>query len=221
MALLTAPDIAAIAPQARALLINSLPGYKSAMLVATCDAMGQTNLAIVSSHFHLGSSPPLLAMILRPSTGESERHTLHNLLETRCWSLNGFSLDHAAQAHQTSAPYPKDQSEFDACDFEAEWLDEFGAPFIKGSPLKIGCLLREHHPLEINGTHMIIGEVQRLQYPDGPAGRWRSLSERHGSGRGGRTRYLHATECRSAIRSCRYNLPATAIVNLVFTIQIR
>ena len=165
MALLTAPDIAAIAPQARALLINSLPGYKSAMLVATCDAMGQTNLAIVSSHFHLGSSPPLLAMILRPSTGESERHTLHNLLETRCWSLNGFSLDHAAQAHQTSAPYPKDQSEFDACDFEAEWLDEFGAPFIKGSPLKIGCLLREHHPLEINGTHMIIGEVQRLQYP--------------------------------------------------------
>ena len=162
---LTAPDIADMVPQARALLINSLPGYKSAMLVGTCDAAGRENLAIVSSHFHLGSSPPLLAMILRPSTGESERHTLHNLLETRCWSLNGFSLDHAAQAHQTSAPYPKDQSEFDACGFDAEWLDEFGAPFIKGSPLQIGCLLREHHPLEINGTHMIIGEVQHLQYP--------------------------------------------------------
>ena len=107
MAHLTAPDIAAMAPEARALLINSLPGYKSAMLVGTCDAMGQTNLAIVSSHFHLGSNPPLLAMILRPSTGNSERHTLHNLLETQCWTLNGFSLDDAAQAHQTSAPYPK------------------------------------------------------------------------------------------------------------------
>ena len=165
MALLTAPDIAAMVPQARALLINSLPGYKSAMLVGTCDSAGQENLAMVSSHFHLGSSPPLLAMILRPSTGESERHTLHNLLETRCWSLNGFSLDHAAQAHQTSAPYPRDESEFDACDFEAEWLAEFGAPFIKGSPLQVGCRLREHHPLEINGTHMIIGEVQHLQYP--------------------------------------------------------
>ena len=135
------------------------------MLVGTCDTAGRENLAMVSSHFHLGSSPPLLAMILRPSTGESERHTLHNLLETRCWSLNGFSLDHAAQAHQTSAPYPKDQSEFDACGFDAEWLDEFGAPFITGSPLQIGCLLREHHPLAINGTHMIIGEVQHLQYP--------------------------------------------------------
>ena len=159
-------DIAAMVPQQRALLINSLPGYKSAMLVGTCDAKGQTNLTIVSSHFHLGSSPPLLAMILRPSTGSSERHTLYNLLETRCWTLNGFSLDHAAQAHQTSAPYPKDQSEFDACGFETEWLAEFNAPFIKGSPLQIGCLLREHHPLEINGTHMIIGEVQHLHYPE-------------------------------------------------------
>ena len=159
-------DIAAMVPQARALLINSLPGYKSAMLVGTCDSKGLTNLAIVSSHFHLGSSPPLLAMILRPSTGDSERHTLHNLLETRCWTLNGFSLEHAAQAHQTSAPYPKDRSEFDACGFEAEWLDEFSAPFMKGSPLQIGCLLREHHPLGINGTHMIIGEVQHLRYPE-------------------------------------------------------
>ena len=163
---LSETDIAAMAPQARALLINSLPGYKSAMLVGTSDAKGLTNLTIVSSHFHLGSSPPLLAMILRPSTGNSERHTLHNLLETQCWTLNGFSLEHAARAHQTSAPYPKDQSEFDACGFETEWLAEFNAPFIKGSPLQIGCLLREHHPLEINGTHMIIGEVQHLHYPE-------------------------------------------------------
>ena len=163
---LSAADIAAMPSGERALLINSLPGYKSAMLVGTCDAEGQSNLAIVSSHFHLGSSPPLLAMILRPSTGRSERHTLHNLLETQCWTLNGFSLDHAAQAHQTSAPYPKDQSEFDVCGFEAEWLSEFNAPFIKGSPLQVGCLLREHHPLEINGTHMIIGEVHCLHYPE-------------------------------------------------------
>lgn len=32
-------------------------------------------------------------------------------------------------------------------------------------PLQIGCVLREHHPLTINGTHMVIGEVQRLHYP--------------------------------------------------------
>lgn len=163
---LSASDIADMPSQERALLINSLPGYKSGMLVGTCDGEGQVNLAMVSSHFHLGSSPPLLAMILRPSTGNSERHTLHNLLETRCWTLNGFTLNQAAQAHQTSAPYPKSQSEFDACGFEAEWFPRFDAPFIKRSPLQIGCLLREHHPLSINGTHMIIGEVHCLHHPE-------------------------------------------------------
>ena len=150
----------------RALLINSLPGYKTGMLVGTCDGDDQTNLAIISSHVHLGSNPPLLAMILRPNKGRSERHTLGNILDTRCWTLNGFTLDHAARAHQTSAPYPKTQSEFDACGFEEERLPAFVAPFVKDAPLQIGCALREHHPLAINGTHMVIGEVQRLHYPE-------------------------------------------------------
>ena len=44
------------------------------------------------------------------------------------------------------------------------WM--FSMAFSKFAPLKVGCLLREHHPLQINGTHMIIGEVQHLQYPE-------------------------------------------------------
>ena len=72
---LTGEDLAELSSERRALLINSLPGYKPAMLVGTASAEGDTNLAIISSHFHLGSRPPLLAMILRPDTGNSERHT--------------------------------------------------------------------------------------------------------------------------------------------------
>ena len=163
---ITSQELADMPGPERALLINSLPGYKTGMLVGTCDADDQTNLAIISSHVHLGSNPPLLAMILRPNKGRSERHTLGNILDTRCWTLNGFTLDHAARAHQTSAPYPKTQSEFDACGFEEERLPAFVAPFVKDAPLQIGCALREHHPLAINGTHMVIGEVQRLHYPE-------------------------------------------------------
>jgi flavin reductase (DIM6/NTAB) family NADH-FMN oxidoreductase RutF len=162
----TSRELADMPRAERALLINSLPGYKTGMLVGTCDAQGQTNLAIISSQVHLGSNPPLLAMILRPTSGQSERHTLGNILETRCWTLNGFTLDRAAQAHHTSAPYPKTQSEFDACGLEEEWLPAFAAPFVKDAPLQIGCVLREHQPLAINGTHMVIGEVQRLHYPE-------------------------------------------------------
>ena len=151
--------------EARARLINCLPGYKSAMLVGTCDADKLTNLAIISSHFHLGSRPPLLAMILRPDSGRSERHTLSNILEMESWTLNAFTLREAAQAHQTSAPYPKTLSEFDACGFNEDWKPSCPAPFVASSPLQVACALREHRQLDINETHMVIGEVTTLHFP--------------------------------------------------------
>jgi flavin reductase (DIM6/NTAB) family NADH-FMN oxidoreductase RutF len=101
-------------------------------------------------------------MILRPDTGKGERHTLHNVLKTECWTLNGFRLDSAAQAHQTSAPYAKNVSEFSACGFDAEWRMGTDAPYVKSSPLQVGCRLREHQALNINGTHLLIGEVTAL-----------------------------------------------------------
>ena len=145
----------------RARLINSLPGYKSGMLVGTYEG-GSANLAIISSHFHLGSNPALLGMILRPDTGKGERHTLHNVLKTECWTLNGFRLESAAQAHPTSAPYPKNVSEFSACGFDVEWREGIDAPYVKSSPLQVGCRLREHQALSLNGTHLLIGEVTAL-----------------------------------------------------------
>ena len=163
--ILSPGDIAAMERTPRAMLINSLPGYKPGMLVGTCDGAGQTNLAIVSSHFHLGSDPPLLAMILRPSTGQSERHTLINVLGNQSWTLNSFTLEEAAMAHQTSASYGRNESEFVACDFAIEWVNGVGAPFVETAALQIGCELREHHPLSINGTNLLIGEVTHLSFP--------------------------------------------------------
>ena len=36
------------------------------------------------------------------------------------------------------------------------------APYVKSSPLQVGCRLREHQALNINGTHLLIGEVTAL-----------------------------------------------------------
>ncbi len=162
---LSSADIATMDRTPRAMLINSLPGYKPAMLVGTCGDAGQTNLTIISSHFHLGSNPPLLALIVRPSSGRSERHTLDNILETRYWTLNSFTLDEAAMAHQTSAAYPRDESEFDACHFQTQWIEGIAAPFVDGAALCVGCELREHQVLNINGTHLLIGEIIHLSFP--------------------------------------------------------
>ncbi len=129
------------------------------MLVGTVDKEDRTNLAIISSLFHIGSDPPLLGMLLRPKSERSQQHTLCNLIETENWTLNSFAAEEAANAHYTSARFPKSQSEFDACGFGVEWVSTHTAPFILNSALQIGCRLIEHQELMVNGTHLIIGEI--------------------------------------------------------------
>jgi len=63
----------------RATFMNSLGGFKSVVLLGTCNSQGQENLAIFNSLFHIGANPALCGIIVRPS--EVPRHTLNNILE--------------------------------------------------------------------------------------------------------------------------------------------
>ena len=110
--------IAGLENRYRAHLINSLSGFKSANLIGTQDSNGQTNLAIVSSVFHLGAHPPLVGMIIRPHS--VPRHTLENLLATKQYTINHVNKDIYNKAHQTSARYEKDKPEFDATGLSTE-----------------------------------------------------------------------------------------------------
>ena len=156
-------DINAMDARRRAAFVNSLSGFKSANLVGTANAQGNTNLAIMSSAVHLGSNPPLLALVIRP--GEEERHTLNNILDTECYSLNHVTPDIIEQAHQTAARYPAHVSEFDATGLTPVWVEEFGAPIVAEAGIKLGLRLREHQKLAINGTHLVIGEVVFADVP--------------------------------------------------------
>ena len=49
-------------------LVNCVTGYKSANLIGTVSTEGVLNVAVFSSVTHLGSEPPLLGFILRPTT---------------------------------------------------------------------------------------------------------------------------------------------------------
>ncbi|TFH68730.1 flavin oxidoreductase [Gammaproteobacteria bacterium LSUCC0057] len=148
----------------RAALINSVSGYKPANLVGTANASGQSNLAVMSSVVHLGSHPPLLALVVRP--GGDERHTLANLLASGEYTINHINRAIYRQAHQTAARYPAEQSEFAACGLTEQWLDGFSAPFVAEATVQIGMQLRQHMPLEINATHLVIGEIVALTLPD-------------------------------------------------------
>jgi flavin reductase (DIM6/NTAB) family NADH-FMN oxidoreductase RutF len=147
----------------RAQLINSISGFRSVALIGTIDTQGQTNLAIFSSIVHLGSNPPLLGFIMRPDS--VERHTLSNIMETGHYTINHIHQNMYEQAHQTSARYPKNVSEFDAAQLTPQFKDGFMAPFVKESHIQIGMEFKERIEISINQTSMIIGEIKFVHYP--------------------------------------------------------
>ena len=117
----TSDDLENMAKLARVQLATSLPGPKPICLIGTRSATGSPNLAPFSSITHLGSNPVLIGMVTRPDT--VDRHTLSNILETKEWTINHVTREIVEQAHQCSARYPDDTSEFDATD-----LTEFQHP---------------------------------------------------------------------------------------------
>ena len=110
-------------------LINSCTGYKSANLIGTQSADGKTNLAVFSSITHLGSNPPLIGFVLRPTT--VPRDSYRNIKASSLFTVNHIHHDTVADAHHTSAKYPEDVSEFSKTDFEPEYIDGFAKGFVE------------------------------------------------------------------------------------------
>ncbi|WP_111642291.1 flavin reductase family protein [Marinimicrobium alkaliphilum] len=153
-------EIDAMDPRFRVQFINSLSGFKSLNLVGTVDADGRENLAIVSSVIHLGANPPLMAMVTRPRS--VERHTVDNLMATGVFTLNHVRPDFVEAAHQTSARYPREQSEFAQVGLTPWYSGTFPAPYVAESALRIGLRWRESKLIELNDTELIIGEIDEV-----------------------------------------------------------
>lgn len=162
--ILNSEDIQRLESRYRGLFINSLSGFKSANLIGTSDKQKNTNLAIFSSVFHIGASPPLLGLIVRPHS--VPRHTLENIIETGHYSINHVNNSIYQQAHQTSARYDKTISEFDATALTHQYMLNFPAPFVEQSRIQLGMKFQEHHHLSINATELIIGEIVLINIKD-------------------------------------------------------
>ena len=158
--IITRSEIDAFEKLYRVNLINSLPGCKSLNLIGTVDSNQQTNLAIVSTLTHLGSAPPLLGYISRPVS--VDRHTLSNILETGHYTVSQVNRSIYQPAHQTSARYPREQSEFAAVGLTSVWHEAIPAPIVKESNVVTHLKLAETIDLKINNTVLVIGEVMDI-----------------------------------------------------------
>ncbi len=148
----------------RATFINSLGGFKSLALIGTANANGQTNLAVFNSLFHLGANPPMFGFIVRPDS--VDRHTLTNIISTNEFTVNHVSESFYKQAHQTSARYGNDTSEFEATGLTPEYKQDCKAPFVKESTVQIAAeLIRKIEIIE-NGTVLIIAQIKAVSVPE-------------------------------------------------------
>lgn len=152
----------------RLTLINSIAGFKSGHLVGTASPTGLTNLAIFSSAVHIGSDPALVGIITRPVVpdGKTSRHTYHNIKATGRFTLNHIHAGLIDQAHQTSASYPDDVSEFEAVGLRPEYRCFEDVPYVLESRIKMGLEYVEEYFIQANQTIFIIGRVVELILPD-------------------------------------------------------
>ena len=141
-------------------LINSVTGYKSANLLGTKSVTNQLNVAVFSSITHLGSNPPLVGFVLRPTT--VPRDTYKNIKETGVFTVNHIHESIIEDAHHTSAKYPTEISEFDQTDLEPEFKGDFDAPYVKNARISLGCKFQNEYEIKENDTLLIVSEIVEI-----------------------------------------------------------
>lgn len=154
-------DITQFEQRYRTAFVNSLAGFRQAVLVGTQSNEGATNLAIFNSLIHLGANPALFGLISRPDS--VPRDTLQNMLDTQHYTLNFVTANLYEKAHQTSARYERHISEFDQVGFTKSYAPGCKAPFVGEAVVKIAMKLEETMPIPLNGTILIIGSILQVE----------------------------------------------------------
>ena len=162
---ITSEDIKEMEKIFRLNLINSSTGYKSANLIATKSKNGNPNVAVFSSVTHMGSNPAMLGFVTRPLS--VARNTYKNIKETSYFTVNHIHEKMIEQAHQTAAKYEEEISEFHKTGLTEEYLDNFYAPYVKQSEVKLGCKYLNEYEIKENDTLLLVASIEHIYFDEG------------------------------------------------------
>ena len=157
-------DILAMERSYRRDFMTTISGFRSCQLLGTVSYKGIPNLGLFNSVTHIGATPPLLGFVMRPLT--VPRQTYHNIKAKGYFTLNQVTESIYQQAHQASAKYGPEESEFEAVGLHEQYTDTHPAPYVQESPIKLGLQLEEEHPIKANGTIFIVGKVVEVLIED-------------------------------------------------------
>lgn len=159
----TDQDLKSMDRRHRATLLNSLAGFRTAILVGTLSDNNVPNVAVFNSLIHFGADPALWGLVMRPDP--MNRDTYRNIQRSGKYTLNYLPAEYAKNVHQTSAKYAAEESEFLACGLTPRLNISDGAPFVAEAKIKILMELVEAVPIHLNETTIVIGRPTRIDYP--------------------------------------------------------
>jgi len=162
--LISSAEWSAYPRRAFAAWFNQLEGLRSPVLVGTQNGDGIHNLGVFSSVTHVGARPPLVGMVFRPLT--VERDTYENLKSSGFYTINHIPTKILPAAHQTSAKYPSEISEFEAVGLSPITSKLGGAPYVKEASVSMLLEFKEEHFIAANDTIFVVGAVRELRLPE-------------------------------------------------------
>jgi flavin reductase (DIM6/NTAB) family NADH-FMN oxidoreductase RutF len=86
-------------------------------------------------------------------------------METGFYTINHINENIYQQAHQTSARYSREISEFDATHLTPDYKLGFKAPFVKESHIQLGVQFKERINITTNNTVLVIGQINQVYFP--------------------------------------------------------
>lgn len=136
--------------------------------VSTIDNYGIHNLAPFSYFNAVGEDPPHI-MFSTVRTGNKNKDTLENILETKQFVVNLVTEDLVEKMNITAQPIPANESEFDLAGVTPVNSTKVKAPRVKESKISFECELVHHYFLEDHkngGACIIIGRIVMMHFDD-------------------------------------------------------
>lgn len=151
-------------PKLHGLLLGSVAPRPIAF-ASTVDRDGNVNLAPFSFFNVFGAKPPIVIFSpARRVRGNTNKHTLENVMEVPEVVINVVSYDMMEQMNLASTEYGKGVNEFVKAGFTELASESVRPPRVAEAPVQLECKVREIKPLsnEAGAGNLIICEVVRM-----------------------------------------------------------
>lgn len=151
-------------PQLHSYLLSAV-SPRPICFASTVDAQGVVNLSPYSFFNVFSANPPILVFSpARRVRGNTVKHTLENVLETKEVVINIVSYDMVQQMSLSSTEYPKGVNEFVKAGFTEVPSEVVKPPRVGESPVQMECVVKDVISLGEEGGagNLVIAQVVRV-----------------------------------------------------------